>query len=125
MPIDPTYNQTATMREKKEMLSHDKIASTYHSRAQSELGLELGRFSHLAKEQVVTGSTGVPQYPRQVGTPWSEPDPNQEPPLGYSVSELPPPEGLNPPENVSSLSPKSAYTPIEVEQAFHGFKRRL
>jgi hypothetical protein len=40
--------------------------STYHSRAQSEIGQELGRFAYLTRgQQTVVGSTANPPYPVQ------------------------------------------------------------
>ena len=76
------------MRTKREVLEQDRTATTYFERQKAEAGRELGRWSHLA-DQVVTGS-GVPVYPRQSGTPWSDsyilPD---EPPNGVDLEAVP------------------------------------
>jgi hypothetical protein len=60
---------------------------TYFSCAQAQAGEELGgRFAALAKPIV----TGVPSYPQQpVSSPWSRDPVPPEPPLGYSVDEVP------------------------------------
>jgi hypothetical protein len=113
----PYFNE-ATMQQKVEALRNDQAQhSTYHQRAIAEAGLELGRFSHLSKEQIVTGSRSVPQYPRQHGTPWSKPDPSgQEPSLGYSVDAMDPIGG--PPERLegSASLPEPQLPSAEVER---------
>jgi hypothetical protein len=55
MPIDPRYDNPATMKEKREALEQDRTATTYFQRAQNERGQELGRFSHLVKDLAITG----------------------------------------------------------------------
>jgi hypothetical protein len=109
MTNQPFRNETS-QSERKATLNSDKAQhSTYHQRAISEAGQELGRFS---KEQVITGSRSVPQYPRQHGTPWSEPDPSgTEPSLGYSVDAMEPiggqPETVDPATSTDVVLPSS------------------
>jgi hypothetical protein len=72
------------MAERKALLGSTTTA-TYHSRAIADLGLESqGRHSDKA---TVTGSTRVPQYPRQPGgSPWAADIVPSEPPLGYDIN---------------------------------------
>jgi hypothetical protein len=75
-----------TMREKKEVLKNETAFSTYFSRAQAEIGDEMGgRFRQLAPAPVA----GVPTYPQlPSGSPWAaDPVPALEP-LGYSINDL-------------------------------------
>jgi hypothetical protein len=120
MTIDPTYNNPATMREKAEALRNDRAQhTTYHQRARDSLGAEMGRWSHLSKEQQLVGTAPSP-YPRQSGY-WAEADNAVEPPLGYRIDEMAPPEGFNPPEVAPEL-PKT----VEVEVlTAKGFRRRI
>ena len=63
--------------DKLRVLNNDRrVATTYYEIAQiDELGG--GRFKQEPR---------VPEYPRQpANSPWSQPDPNVEPPLGFSV----------------------------------------
>jgi hypothetical protein len=76
-----------TQRDKKDVLRNDE-AQTYLSRAEAEVGNELGgRFRHLGKVQVVgAGPVKYPTMPE--GNPWKEnPVPNVPDPLGFSVED--------------------------------------
>jgi hypothetical protein len=59
-----------------------------HSRGNAELELEnQGRF---ARPATIVGTTHAPSYPQlPASSPWSQPDGPPEPPLGFSVEEVP------------------------------------
>jgi hypothetical protein len=87
MSTDQPFRNDADMKTKLEVLRNDK--STFFDRARAEAGQELGRYSHLGKEQAVTGSRPVQQWPTIPSGPWSEPDPSgQEPPLNVDISKV-------------------------------------
>jgi|SRR6516165_7983731 hypothetical protein len=89
---DQPFHNESSQAERRAMLKQDR-ASTFFARAMASMGEELGRYSHLGKEQVVTGSKPVPQFPRIPSGPWSEPCPSgTSPPLGYSVDAMEPVE---------------------------------
>jgi hypothetical protein len=83
------YENAADMKTKEEMLQQDRAASTYleHARSDAELG---GRFAHMAKETVVTGSGPFIHVPGQPATShWGAdvrlPD---EPPFPVDISKV-------------------------------------
>jgi hypothetical protein len=63
----------------------DSAPSTYH--ALSNLDTSLG--GRFAPGGYVSGSEPSVSY-TAAASPWSDPQPGQEPPLGYSVNDLPP-----------------------------------
>jgi hypothetical protein len=71
-----------TQAEKRQIVKND----TYYSRAQADVGSELGgRYRHLAPASVV----GVPQYPQQPpNSPFHHDPTGAEPPLGIDVNEM-------------------------------------
>jgi len=75
-------NDDITQAEKRRI-----IKDTYFSRAQTEVGTELGgRYKHLAPAPV----TGVPQYPQQPpNSPFHHDPTGAEPPLGIDVNAMP------------------------------------
>jgi hypothetical protein len=75
------YHNDASQAERKEALKAD----CYFNRAQSEVGQELGRFSHLTKASVKP----VPQYPQQPpNSPFRQDPTGAEPPLGFDVNSM-------------------------------------
>jgi hypothetical protein len=75
-------------------LLQDMSASTYADHTAVVNPTPGGRFAHLSKEQ----QAGPSAYPKMYSGPWAQPDPSGiEPPLGYSVNDLPPEQGFNPP----------------------------
>lgn len=77
-------------KERRALAGSTNVTTTYHQRAQVELGLDdaAGRFG---KPSVVTGSEPAVRYPRlPASSPWaSDPVPNEEP-LGVDVNALEP-----------------------------------
>ena len=71
-----------TQAEKRQIVKND----TYYSRAQTDVGSELGgRYRHLAPASVV----GVPQYPQQPpNSPFRQDPTGAEPPLGIDVNAM-------------------------------------
>jgi hypothetical protein len=94
MSTNPTavFNNASDAAEKLATLRNDAgkpqgPTGTYHSRAQSELGQELGRFAHLTRgQQSVVGATSN-IYPAAAS--WTRDPVPDEKPLGYSVNDLP------------------------------------
>jgi hypothetical protein len=74
--------------------------STFHQHAIADAEFDRGRFT--ANEKVtVIGSSETPQYPQLPSGPWSGQDPvPDEPPLGFSVNDMP-----IEPSTVSASSP--------------------
>jgi hypothetical protein len=77
------FNNTNTDQQTRLQVLKD----TYLTRARADADLAAsGRF----KTQNATVVTSIPTYPRQpTASPWASADPNIEPPLGFSVDELP------------------------------------
>src|SRR6516164_8262967 len=114
MSNDLPYHNPATMREKHEALSNDQAQhSTYLEQAAATVGQELGgRFAHLSRgQQHIVGTTpnAVPRLPSN--SPWSSTVVPDELPLGYSIDQLPPEEGYNPPESGDYSAQIGADTP--------------
>jgi hypothetical protein len=81
------YDNPADMKTKREVLQQDRAASTYLDQARVSIAELGGRFAHMAKETVVTGSVPFVHVPGQPATSyWGAgtrlPD---EPKLGFSV----------------------------------------
>jgi hypothetical protein len=75
------YHNEASQAERRQALKAD----CYFNRAQSEVGQELGRFSHLTKASV----TPVTQYPQQPpNSPFRQDPAGAEPPLGIDVNSM-------------------------------------
>jgi hypothetical protein len=93
MSTDATrpYENAVDMKTKQEVLQQDRAAGTYFEHARSNAEVELsGRFRHLAKEQIVTGSVPFVHVPGQPATShWGAgtrlPD---ELPLGIDVNAV-------------------------------------
>ena len=78
------YQNDASQKERREALKAD----CYFNRAQTEVGQELGRFSHLTKTTVVGGVTPVPRQPPN--SPFAGDPTGVEPPLGYDINSMTP-----------------------------------
>jgi len=80
-----------TMKDKLDVLRNDqKVRDSFHSRAMSDVALELqGRFAASNTAQVA-GTTPSTSYPRlPANSPWASPDPVPvEPPTGCRVDEM-------------------------------------
>jgi len=118
---DRPYHNESSQSERRDVLRNERTQhSTYFEQAAATVGAELGgRFAALARGQQTVVGTAPSPYPRQHGTPWSEPDPNQEPPLGVDINAMEPVGG--PPEVAPAL-PKTVV--IEVLTA-EGFRRKF
>jgi len=76
--------EDASQAERREVLRND----TYLSRAKADADLAAGG-GRFAKE-VATRVVGVPRYPTLPATsPWAGDPVPDEPPLGYSIDEMP------------------------------------
>jgi hypothetical protein len=66
--------------EKLQIFNNDRrVATTYHQIAQAADAELDGRFKQEPR---------VPEYPKlPAHSPWSQPDPNVEPPLGYRIDD--------------------------------------
>jgi hypothetical protein len=115
---DQPYHSDATQGERKSALANDRAqgqpiparGQTYLSKAQQELGSELGgRFAHLGRETTVVGARPLeldtsqdghsalalekqrgrlPIYPQQPNNVWAADAGNVTPPLGISVNDV-------------------------------------
>jgi hypothetical protein len=80
------YRNTATMREKAQVLANDRKANTMFGRALLELEQErVGRF---AKAAQVTAAEAAPEA--FAAADWTRQDPGLEPPLNYSIDAMEP-----------------------------------
>jgi hypothetical protein len=80
------FTNTATMREKADVLRIDRRNATMHGRAMTELDqLMQGRF---AKPTEVTAAEAAPVYP--AAADWTRARVPDEPPLGLDVSAVEP-----------------------------------
>jgi hypothetical protein len=87
-PSDRRSRKTTTMTDEITQTEKKQIVrDTYLSRAQTETDLGTqGRF----RKETATRITAVPTYPTQpASSPWSSDPVAPEPPLGFSVDELP------------------------------------
>jgi hypothetical protein len=78
-----------TQKERKQILRNDE-AQTYLSRAEAEVGSELGgRFKHLGSKTTIVGASGGPTYPKMPkDNPWaSKVVPDTPDPLGYEIDK--------------------------------------
>jgi hypothetical protein len=112
------FSNEASRDERAEVLRNDKAqhqpmpvrGQTYLSKAQQELGSELGgRYAHLGREMTVVGARPLeldtsqdghaalalekqrgrlPIYPAQPNNPWAADAGNVTPPLGISVNDV-------------------------------------
>jgi len=112
------YENSATQDERLAVLKNDRApgppiparGQTYLSKAQQELGSELGgRYAHLGRETTVVGARPLeldtsqdghsalalekqrgrlPIYPAQPNNPWAADVGNVTPPLGISVNDV-------------------------------------
>jgi hypothetical protein len=127
MTTNIPYNNSATVKEKREALRND----TYLARAQNELGAELGgRFQHLARgQQHVVGTAPNPWPQMPANNPWSSNVVPNEEPLGVDVSAVPDMTTVDGAPRSSSAVERSAAPPkTETETVMDrivGFKRRI
>jgi hypothetical protein len=84
--------------------------TTFHRHAQSHANDEAGGRFAAVNPTTVTGATPIPSYPALPSGPWSGSDPvPTEPPLGYSVDDMP---GLENPTGVSVSPPVATGAPV-------------
>jgi hypothetical protein len=114
---DQPYHNEATQAERREMLKGD----TYHSRAQNELGQELGRWAHLSKGQRVTGTAPSVWPTMPANNPWASNVVPDEPPTGQRIDEMEPIGG--PPEPAAASVAECSVSPRHTTEPT--FKRRL
>jgi hypothetical protein len=126
------YHQEANQAERAEGLRNDKAqASTMFERAKSEVGAELGgRFRHLSKDQQIVGDRNIHLPGQRPESHWGgafrEGD---EPPLGFSIEQVPSMETVHGGEREQPLPPETVSNPpttIVIEQlTAEGFRRKF